>query len=129
MRMASAVSVRRSVSGRLIASLPKPFRDNLGRKVIGVRQATQFKGAFKAHFMSVIDDTLRMVPDRVFKLDNQFDFLITAQHVYILHPAGFERVAEIEESYLRVWDESWLQGKGARSPAWNCLTTGGTPPH
>ena len=38
-----------------------------------------------------------MVPDRVFKLDDQFDFLITGQHVYILHPAGFERIAEIEE--------------------------------
>jgi hypothetical protein len=73
------------------------FRDNQGRKLLGVRQATQFKGAFKGHFLSVMDDTLRMVPDRVFKLDNEFDFLITAQHVYILRPAGFERVAEIED--------------------------------
>jgi hypothetical protein len=62
-----------------------------------VRQATQFKGAFKGRFLSIIDDTLQMVSDRVFKLDNQFDFLITAQHVYILHPTGFERIAEIEE--------------------------------
>ena len=73
------------------------FRDSQGRKVLGVRQATQFKGAFKGHFLSVIDDTLKMVPDHVFKLDNEFDFLVTAQHVYILRPAGFERVAEIEE--------------------------------
>ena len=72
------------------------FRDNQGRKLLGVRQATQFKGAFKGRFLSVIDDTLRMVADRVFKLDNQFDFLITAQHVYILHPTGFERIAEID---------------------------------
>ena len=62
------------------------FRDNRGRKLLGVRQATQFKGAFKGHFVSVIDDTLRMVPDREFKLDNEFDFLITAQHIYILRP-------------------------------------------
>jgi hypothetical protein len=73
------------------------FRDSQGRKLLGVRQATQFKGAFKGHFLSVIDDTLKMVHDHVFKLDNEFDFLITAQHVYILHPAGFERVADIEE--------------------------------
>lgn len=72
------------------------FRDNQGRRLTGVRQATQFKGAVKGRFLSIIDDTLRMVADRVFKLDNQFDFLITSQHVYILHPAGFERVAEIE---------------------------------
>jgi hypothetical protein len=30
-------------------------------------------------------------------LDEQFDFLITAQNVYILHPASFERIAAIEE--------------------------------
>ena len=72
------------------------FRDAQGRKLLGVRQATQFKGAVKGRFLSVIDDTLRMVADRVFKLDNEFDFLITAQHVYILHPTGFERIAEIE---------------------------------
>ena len=73
------------------------FRDNRGRRLTAVRQATQFKGAFKGRFVSVIDDTLSLIPDRMFKLDDQFDFLITAQHVYILHPAGFERIAEIEE--------------------------------
>jgi hypothetical protein len=72
------------------------FRDNRGRRLTAVRQATQFKGAFKGRFVSVIDDTLRLIPDRMFKLDDQFDFLITRQHVYIFHPAGFERIAEIE---------------------------------
>jgi hypothetical protein len=73
------------------------FRDNRRRRLTAVRQATQFKGAFKGRFLSVIDNTLRMIQDRVFKLDDQFDFLITAQHIYILHPAGFERIAEIEK--------------------------------
>jgi hypothetical protein len=72
------------------------FRDDEGRKLIGVRQATQFKGAVKGRFLSVIDDTLKMVADRVFKLDSHFDFLITSQHAYVLHPVGFERVAEVE---------------------------------
>ena len=73
------------------------FRDAQARKLIGVRQATQFKGTIKGHFLSFIDDTLKMIADRVFKLDNQFDFLITAQRVYVLHPAGFDRIAGIEE--------------------------------
>jgi Domain of unknown function (DUF4868) len=73
------------------------FRDNRGRRLTAVRQATQFKGAFKGRFVSVIDDTLRLISDRMFKLDDQFDFLIAGQYVYILHPAGFERIAEIEE--------------------------------
>lgn len=72
------------------------FRDDRGRKLLGVRKATQFKGAFKGRFVSVIDDTLRMVADKVFKLDNEFDFLIAARHVYVLHPAAFEHIAEIE---------------------------------
>jgi hypothetical protein len=73
------------------------FRDSRGRRLTAVRQATQFKGAFKGRFVSVIDDTLRLIPDRMFKLDDQFDFLITGQYIYILHPAGFERIAEIEQ--------------------------------
>jgi hypothetical protein len=72
------------------------FRDDQDRKLLGVRQATQFKGAFKGRFLSVIDDTLRMVADRVFKLDNQFDFFITGSHIYVLHPTAFERIAELE---------------------------------
>ena len=71
-------------------------RDDRRRKLLGVRQATQFKGTFRARFLSIVDDTLRMIPDRVFKLDHLFDFLITGSHIYVLHPAGFERIAEIE---------------------------------
>src|ERR1700730_11783755 len=73
------------------------FRDKHARKLVAVRQATQFKGAFKGRFLSVFDNTLRMIPDKVFKLDDKFDFLITKQHVYILHPLAFDRIAEIEE--------------------------------
>src|SRR3984893_6211885 len=73
------------------------FRDKHARKLVAVRQATQFKGAFKGRFLSVFDNTLRMIPDKVFKLDYKFDFLIAKQHVYILHPLAFDRIAEIEE--------------------------------
>ena len=72
------------------------FRDDRKRKLLGVRQAAQFKGVFRSRFLSFVDDTLKMIPDSVFKLDHQFDFLITASHVYVLRPAGFERIAEVE---------------------------------
>ena len=70
--------------------------------MLGVRQATQFKGAFKGHSLSLIDDTLKMVPDHVFKLDDEFDFLITAQHVYILRPDGFRAAARAREMTLEL---------------------------
>jgi len=73
------------------------FRDERARKLVAVRQATQFKGIVKSHLIRLIDDSLTMVGDNVFKLDNEFDFLITQQSIYILHPIGFERIAEIEE--------------------------------
>ncbi|WP_422001735.1 Kiwa anti-phage protein KwaB-like domain-containing protein [Reyranella sp.] len=72
------------------------FRDDKDRKLLGVRKATQFKGAFKGRYVSIIDDTLRMVADKVFKLDSEFDFLVSAQHVYILHPTAFEHIARVE---------------------------------
>lgn len=72
------------------------FRDDQNRKLLGVRRATQFKGIVKSHLVSFLNDSLTMVDDRVFKLDHEFDFLITDRHVYILHPNGFESIAAIE---------------------------------
>ena len=73
------------------------FRDDTKRKLLGVRRAAQFKGVVKSRLIRFADDSLTMIGDHVFKLDNEFDFLVTQTHVYILHPLGFERVAEIEE--------------------------------
>ena len=73
------------------------FRDSLERKLLGVRQAAQFKGVLTKRLIRLLDDSLTMIEDRVFKLDNDFDFLITSQHVYILHPGGFERIAQMEK--------------------------------
>jgi hypothetical protein len=73
------------------------FRDATERKLLGVRQAAQFKGVISKRLIRLLDDSLTMIEDRVFKLDNDFDFLVTAQHVYILRPAGFERIAQVEK--------------------------------
>jgi len=73
------------------------FRDAHRRKLIGVRQATQFKGIVKSRLIRIVDDSLILIPDDVFKLDREFDFVITGEHIYILRPVGFERIAEIEE--------------------------------
>jgi hypothetical protein len=73
------------------------YRDNTHRKLIAVRRAAQFKGVVKSRLIRLFDDSLQLMEDRLFKLDRDFDFLITSQHVFILHPTGFENVAEIEE--------------------------------
>jgi len=47
------------------------------------------------------DNTLRAVDDDVFKLDNDFDFLIHDTFVEILHPAGFVYITDLEEQVFR----------------------------
>src|SRR5205814_7150472 len=49
------------------------FRDARRRKLLGVRRASQFKGIVKSRLIQLVDDSVTMVGDHVFKLDHQFD--------------------------------------------------------
>jgi hypothetical protein len=72
------------------------FRDGAGRKLVGGRRASAFKGTLKHQLMRFMDDTLRMIGQDVLRLERTFDFLVTHQHIYTLHPTGFEKIARIE---------------------------------
>ena len=76
------------------------FRDAQSRKIVAVRRATQFKGVVKARnrLISLVDDTLKLVADDVFKLDNDFDYLVFHDKTWILRPTGFEYTAALEEA-------------------------------
>jgi hypothetical protein len=71
--------------------------DNTNRRMVGVRKATQFKGTMKAknRFVRMTNDTLSIIEDTVFKLDNEFDVLITDRNVYILNDAKMQQLADI----------------------------------
>lgn len=71
--------------------------DNQNRRMFGVRKATQFKGTVKAknRLVRMANDTLSIIEDTVFKLDNEFDVLITDAHVYILNDAKMQQIADI----------------------------------
>jgi hypothetical protein len=58
--------------------------DAKGRKLTALRRATQFKGVLKNRLIRFADDTLRIIEDRVFKLDTDFDLLIDAAAIHIL---------------------------------------------
>jgi hypothetical protein len=85
------------------------FRDASGHKIVGVRRAAQFKGVLKARLIRVLNDSLRLIEDNVFKLDNEFDLLITQQHVYIMHPAALDQIADIEEQVFAAAHEKTLE--------------------
>jgi len=73
------------------------FLDDHDRKLVAVRRATQFKGVLKSKLIRWFDDTLQLIENDVFRLDHEFDVLITAGHVHILHPKSFEFIADIEQ--------------------------------
>jgi hypothetical protein len=74
-----------------------------GAKQIAVRRPSQFKGLLKKHnkLIQLVDDTLKVVVDDIFKLDIDFDFIIHELVIDILHPTGFTFIANIEEEILR----------------------------
>lgn len=76
--------------------------DQKKRRVTALRRATQFKGVLKSRnrLVRMIDDTLKIIEDTVFKLDNDFDFLIDAMNVHILRPSGFEFAGNLQQAIL-----------------------------
>jgi hypothetical protein len=48
----------------------------------------------------MLDDSLRIIQDTVFKLDNDFDLLVDSDNVHILRPSGFEFVGQLEQAIL-----------------------------
>lgn len=77
------------------------FRHQNGAKQIAVKRPATFKGLLRKKLIQFIDDTLQGLTDNVFKLDNDFDFVIHENNVDILHPTGFNFIANIEEEILR----------------------------
>lgn len=71
--------------------------DNQNRRMVGVRKATQFKGTVKAknRLVRMTNDTLSIINDTVFKLDNEFDVLVTDANVYILNDRQMQLLADI----------------------------------
>jgi hypothetical protein len=77
------------------------FRHNNGSKQIAIKRPSQFKGLLRKKLLQLIDDTLQVLPDNIFKLDNDFDFVIHENLIDILHPTGFNFIANIDEEILR----------------------------
>jgi hypothetical protein len=71
-----------------------------GNRLTGLRRASQFKGILKSHLVHLMTDALRIVEDKVFKLDTDFDLLVDDTEVHILRPSGFEFIGKLQEAVL-----------------------------
>jgi hypothetical protein len=76
------------------------FTDSQNRRLTAVRRASQFKGVLKKRLISWGDNTLEIIPDKVFKLDNDFDFLVDSVRLHILRPSGLEFTAQLQEAVM-----------------------------
>jgi len=78
------------------------MQDTRGRRVTALRRAAQFKGILKSRnrLVRVIDDTLMMIEDDIFKLDPDFDLLIDDGGIHILRPSGFEAAGQLQDAIL-----------------------------
>ena len=74
--------------------------DGKKRRLTAIRRATSFKGILKSRLVQFTTDALRLIPDKVFKLDNDFDLLADDDGVSILRPSGFEFVGQLKEAIL-----------------------------
>lgn len=76
--------------------------DDKQRKLTALRRASQFKGIVKnkGRLIRLLDDTLEIVEDTIFKLDSDFDLLIDAKNVHILRPSGFEFAGKLQQAIL-----------------------------
>lgn len=72
------------------------FLDSTGNKLMAFRRAAQFKGVIKKHLVTFMNDALRIVPDSLFKLDTDFDFVIFDGQILIWRPSGFAFTADID---------------------------------
>jgi hypothetical protein len=74
--------------------------DTSGQQITALKRAGQFKGALKSRFVRLATDALKMVHDRVFRLDHDFDVLIDAKHIHILRPSSFEFAGSLQSAIL-----------------------------
>lgn len=76
--------------------------DTGNRRLTALRRATQFKGILKSKGRLVrwLDDSLQVIADTVFKLDNDFDLLADSANVHILRPSGFEFAGGLQQAIL-----------------------------
>ncbi|HOI98030.1 MAG TPA: DUF4868 domain-containing protein [Rectinema sp.] len=78
------------------------FTDKENRRLTAMRRATQFKGVLKSknRLVRMLDNTLQIIKDEVFKLDNDFDLLIDSTNIHILRPSGFEFAGKLQQAIL-----------------------------
>ena len=67
------------------------------------RRARNFKSITNRNGLKVFftDDSLKLFTGEIFILDESFDFIMTSNTIYILHPAYFAEIAKLKEKIMQ----------------------------
>lgn len=82
------------------------LKDRKGKRLTAIRRATQFKGILRARLVRLLTDSLALVKDKIFKLDNDFDLLMDESLIHILRSSSFEFLAKTKEAVLEAVPEN-----------------------
>lgn len=74
--------------------------DSKGNKITAMRRASQFKGIISKRLLSIMDDSLDLISDNVFKLDEEFDIIVDKSNIHIIHPRGFEAIGDLKKEIM-----------------------------
>ena len=74
--------------------------DREGRRLMAFRRAAYFKGIAKKKLIHVLDDSLRLVRNDVFKLDQDFDVIVDSRSVHVMRPNSFEALGGLKKAIL-----------------------------
>lgn len=73
--------------------------DGNGKRMLGARRASQFKGVLKAKLIRWgVDNTLKLVDETTFRLDSEFDYIVFDEMLWALHPSGLEFTAKLTDA-------------------------------
>jgi len=79
------------------------FKRGNGGPIIGFKRSVNFKKLFKKRnkLVGFTNNTLTIVNETMFILDETFDFLMDSQYVYILNPLAFPHIASLKRSIMK----------------------------
>jgi hypothetical protein len=77
------------------------FTDGQNRKLFAFRRAAQFKGIIKSKLTIIHGGILSVLDRPVFKLDNDFDYIVDNQDIFILRPSGFEFTTNVHGAVIQ----------------------------
>ena len=74
--------------------------DKSNNSITAMRRASQFKANIKKKLIRLFRDSLEIVEDKFFRLDNDFDILIDAENIHIWRPTAFEFLGGLQQAIL-----------------------------